>query len=91
MLIAIYCALQVFGWEQWALPVPDSSLFSPDSLGSPPPNIVCRFSLGVLVYMAVYILQVSWTIPYPQDKKYKMLSVNVTLLLCLLLFFSGFL
>ena len=50
-------ALQVFGWEQWALPVPDSSFSSP---GTPPPNIVCRFALGILVYMGVYVLQVSF-------------------------------
>lgn len=50
---------QVFGWEQWTLPIPDQSFSFPGSQGIAPSNIVFRFALAILVYLGVYLLQVS--------------------------------
>ncbi|KAJ1524437.1 hypothetical protein ONE63_010934 [Megalurothrips usitatus] len=56
LLVLLLC-LKVFGWEQWALPIPDSSFTIPGSMETAPPNILCRFAVGVLVYLGIYILQ----------------------------------
>jgi hypothetical protein len=55
------CSCQVVGVEHWAVADPEVHTSPPEYMKDSPPSFVCRFAVGVMVYITVYFLQVGLT------------------------------
>jgi hypothetical protein len=49
---------QVIGVEHWAVADPEVHTSPPEYMKGSPPSFICRFAVGVMVYVIIYFMQV---------------------------------
>ncbi|PSN51036.1 hypothetical protein C0J52_15421 [Blattella germanica] len=54
---SFYKGQSVIGIENWAVADPDLHTTPPAYMDNSPPNVVCRFAVGVCVYLSIYFAQ----------------------------------
>lgn len=58
MIHVCLCSHQVIGVEHWAVADPEVHTSAPEYMKDSPPSFICRFAVGVMVYVIIYFLQV---------------------------------
>ncbi|KAJ9575177.1 hypothetical protein L9F63_025870, partial [Diploptera punctata] len=56
LLVTVFF-LKVVGIENWAVADPDLHTSTPEYMNDSPPSLICRFAVGLCVFLTVYLVQ----------------------------------